>query len=306
MHVLNTLAPVFVVIALGAMLRRMRFVSAGVVRGLNKVVYWVALPALLFSKIVEAPQIGPAAGKTFAVVLAGTLAAIVVGYAMAVVIRVPGRSVGTFVQAVFRGNLAYVGLPVILHAFAGDQHAETLAVLTLAPLVPIYNVVAVVALLASRHKLGRAAVRRMLFQIVTNPLLIACIAGLAAGAVQLRIPVAAGRTLNVLADMTLPAALLAVGGALVGARIRGRILYSASASAIKLAVAPAAGLLTAYALGAGHREMFVGLILLACPTAVASHVLADQLGGDGDLSAATIAITTVLSILPLTVIVAVL
>lgn len=306
MHVLNTLAPVFVVIALGAVLRRSGFLSESFLRELNRVVYWIALPALLFGKIVSAPAIGPAAGKSFAIALAGTLAAVLIGYAVALAMRVPGRSVGTFVQASFRGNLAYVGLPVVLHAFAGNPAAETLAVLTLAPLVPIYNVVAVVALLASRHKLDRSAVLRMLLQIATNPLLLACVAGLAVWTAGLSLPVAAGRTLNVLADMTLPAALIAVGGSLVGARVGNRALQSASAATIKLAVAPAAGLLTAGLIGAAHEETFVALILLACPTAVASHVLADQLGGDGDLSAATIALTTVLSIIPLTLILAVL
>ncbi|MGC9454498.1 MAG: AEC family transporter [Phycisphaerae bacterium] len=306
MHVLNTLAPVFVVIALGALLRRGGFFSANFLRELNRAVYWVALPALLFGKIAAAPRLGVQAGESFAIALAGTIAAVVVGLAVAAVLRVPGRSVGTFVQASFRGNLAYVGLPVVLHAFAGDPQAETLALLALAPLVPIYNVVAVVVLLSSRHKLSRSALGKMLLQIATNPLLLACLAGLAVSAAGLKLPVAAGRTLDVLAGMTLPAALLAVGGALVGARIRGRVLQSASAAVIKLAVAPAVGLSMAYLLGAGRQETFVGLILLACPTAVASHVLADQLGGDGDLSAATIALTTVLSIVPLTVIVAVL
>ncbi|MFP3938056.1 MAG: AEC family transporter, partial [Phycisphaerae bacterium] len=273
-------------------------------RGLNRLVYWVALPALLFGKIVTAPAIGPEAGESFAIALAGTMAAVVVGLAVAAALRVPGQSVGTFVQASFRGNLAYVGLPVVLHAFDGNPQAETLAVLTLAPLVPIYNVVAVVVLLASRHKLSRSAVRKMLLQIATNPLLLSCLAGLAVSAAGAGIPTAADRTLDVLAGLTLPAALLAVGGALVGARLRGRVLQSTSAAMVKLAIAPAVGLLTAYLLSAGREETFVGLILLACPTAVASHVLADQLGGDGDLSAATIALTTVLSIVPLTIIVA--
>ncbi|MFW6065568.1 MAG: AEC family transporter [Planctomycetota bacterium] len=304
MHVLNTLAPVFVVISLGAVLRRSGFLSEAFLRGLNRLVYWVALPALLFGKIVTAPAIGPEAGESFAIALAGTLAAVVVGLAVAAALRVPGQSVGTFVQASFRGNLAYVGLPVVLHAFDGNPQAETLAVLTLAPLVPIYNVVAVVVLLASRHKPSRSAVRKMLLQIATNPLLLSCLAGLAVSAAGAGIPTAADRTLDVLAGLTLPAALLAVGGALVGARLRGRVLQSTSAAMVKLAIAPAVGLLTAYLLSAGREETFVGLILLACPTAVASHVLADQLGGDGDLSAATIALTTVLSIVPLTIIVA--
>ena len=58
MHVLDTLAPVFAVIALGAALRRTGFVSDELLRGLNRVVYWVALPALLFGKIATAPEIG--------------------------------------------------------------------------------------------------------------------------------------------------------------------------------------------------------------------------------------------------------
>ena len=65
MHIINTLLPVFLIIALGALLRKTKFVSAEFVAGLNRLVYWVALPCLLFYKLATASYDYQVAGKTF-------------------------------------------------------------------------------------------------------------------------------------------------------------------------------------------------------------------------------------------------
>ena len=90
-----------------------------------------------------------------------------VGYLVAWLLRVPRHGTGAPVQGGFRGNLAYVGLPAITLALTGadgaiDPAVRTLAVLALALIVPIYNIVAVVVLVAaaalrqaSRQRLAR-------------------------------------------------------------------------------------------------------------------------------------------------------
>ena len=310
MHVINTLAPVFVVIALGAALRRTRFLPEAFFRHASRLVYWVALPCLLFYKIAGAPQIDAAAGGVFLIALIGMAGSIAVAVVFAAAVRMPAPQVGAFVQAGFRGNLAYVGLAVILYAFsapgAGDagRRAQTAAVLALGPLVPIYNVAAVVALLAGGRRLDRAALRKMAVQIATNPLLLASVAGLAVSLSPFRLPPAARRTCEVVGQFALPLALLVVGGALASTRMHGRVTYCVVAAAIKVGVSPAVGYAAAVLLGLGPQETAVGLILLACPTAVASYVLAEQLEGDAALSAGVIVASTLLSIISLSVVVA--
>jgi len=310
MNIINTVLPVFLIIALGAQLRKAGFISAELVTGLNRLVYWVALPVLLFYKIATAAYDYQAAGKTFLVMLIGMLACIAAAYLVAAVMRMPAPLMGTFVQGAFRGNLLYVGLPIIIYSFANSAdysaaEIETLAFLVLASLVPAYNIAAVLALLASRHKLDRHAPARILRQLITNPLIIACLAGAVYSLVFPPLPTIIVRTCAAVGQIALPLALLGVGAALVQGRIIGRHTYVFVGSVIKIAVAPVVGLLAARLLGLGPAETRVALIFLACPTATVSYIMAGQLGGDERLSAAMVLISTILSILSLSLIVAI-
>ena len=155
MYVLNTLIPLLALITLGAALRRWNFAPPGFFREANRLLYWIALPALLFYQTAEATIQGGAALRVFLTLLAGMAASIVLGYLVAFLLRLPGTSVGAFVQGAYRSNLAYVGLPVVLLALAaapGQPMAgsSSLAVLSVAFLIPIYNLTAVIVLLAGR------------------------------------------------------------------------------------------------------------------------------------------------------------
>jgi malate permease and related proteins len=310
MFVIDTLAPVFLIIALGAILRRTGFLSDEVCRGANRLAYWIGLPCLLFVEIAESPLLGPAAVDTFLIAFVGTVAAIVLGYLAARAMRMPGEKVGTFVQSGFRGNLAYIALPVVLYAFSFPDGGETgkqarqLAALALGPLIPIYNVVAVIVLLASQHRLGRAAALRMARQIATNPLLLSCVAGLAWTYWKLPLPSVIHRTCDVMGQFALPTALITVGSTMARTRLVGGLLYPMISSLIKVAAAPAVGYVAALAMGAGPRETVVALILLACPSAVVSYVMVEQIGGDEGQAALGIVISTLLSIVSLGVVVA--
>ena len=321
MYVIDTLAPVFLVIALGAALRRGGFCSAAFVRTAGRLVYWVALPALLFVTIARSSGVQPAALTVFGIVMAGTAACVAAGYVVARLLRMPARQRGAFVQAAFRGNLAYIGLAVVLYGFdsigAAGPGARTTAALALGPIVPIYNVLAVLVLLAGQRKMGWHAVRRITWQIVTNPLLLASVAGLVWSWARWPLPTAAAPTCDVLAQAALPLALLCVGAALgapasadpTGARPRGcssrrRWAYALAAGTIKVGVAPLVGFAAAMAFGAGADETAISLILLACPTAVASYVLAEQLDADHTLAAAAVVVSTLLSVIALSVVVA--
>ncbi len=310
MDVLNTLAPVFLVIALGAILRRAKFISDALIKGANRLVYWVGLPALLFHKLAESQELDRAFGNVFLITVIGMTACVAVGYLVAAVLRLPPARIGAFVQATFRGNLAYVGLAVIFFAFASrggsaaGSSAQTAAILAFAPIVPIYNITAVVVLLAGRGKASIRTILHMCFQIVTNPLLLACVWGAGFSLMGFKLPLAAAHTLQVVGQFALPMALLCIGGVLVSTNVKGRMIPSILAAIIKVGVGPAVGFMVGHLLGAAPREIAVALILLACPTAVASYVLADQLGGDGALAAGAVVVSTILSIISLSVVVA--
>lgn len=300
--------PVFLVIGVGACLRRTGFLSAEFVKRLMRLVYWVGLPCLLFYKTAGASYDYQAAGKTFLVVLIGMFACIIVGYIVTFFLRVDGNKAGTFVQGTFRGNLMYVGLPVIIYSFSDSGgfdvgQMETIAVLVLAFIVPVYNITAVVVLLGGQHKLSRHVAGKILGQIMTNPLFLACVAGIGYSTLFPQLPTAVSRTFAAVGQMALPLALLGIGAAIAEKRAFGRGGLALAASLIKIVVAPVAGLAAVKLLGLGPGETRIALLFLACPTAISSYVLADQLDGDKGLSAAIVVISVLLSVVSLSIVV---
>ncbi|MFQ5649627.1 MAG: AEC family transporter [bacterium] len=308
MSVFNAIAPVFVIIALGAALQRFNFLSEEQVNGLGRLVYWVGLPSLLFYKIATATYTGGAAGKIFLLVVLSMLAGIVISYLLVWLLHLPSQSVGAFVQAAFRGNLAFIGLPVVVYASSGpfvtEPNVETLAVLVLAPIVPVYNIFSVLVLLVGRKRLQMRTLKRLALQIVTNPLVLGSAAGLVVSLTALQLPPSLERTTHAIGQMSLPLALLTIGGSLTTVQLRGSLKYGLIAALIKVAVTPLIGFLLLRASGLGPLESKLALIYLACPTAASSYVLAEQLEGDRATAASAVVISTLLATISLSVAVA--
>ena len=295
---INTLLPVFLIIVLGWLLYRFGFLSAGALHEINRLTYWIGVPCLLFQKIATAEQQTEGAGAILLVVLLTTAIGIALAYLLAFRLRLPSRSVGTFVQGLFRGNLAFVGLPVVLYAFAGPANSaiQSAAVLALGPMVVVYNVAAVLVLIISRESLQRQMLKRLLNGLITNPLLAACLLGVLYSYLALPLPQVADRTLGAIGQMALPLALLCIGGTLAAVRVsRAGLVQSTLAAAGKTLLLPLIGGLIAWLAGLDQDTTRIALIMLACPTASASYILARQLGGDEVLASGTIFISVLLS-----------
>jgi predicted permease len=291
--IVNLLAPIFLVIALGAALQKGGLLPADVLGGFNRLTYWVGLPVLVFVSLAGADQ-GEAAGtgRLVAVLLATTAAMVGVAALCARIFGVAAGAGGTFVQAAFRGNLTFVGLPLILTLPGVPQ---TPALLAVAPLLIAYNVVSVVVLLASRHAVGWAMLRIVGREVVRNPIIVACLLGAGAYAVHLSLPVALDRTLVQLSRMAVPLALICVGAALAATPARGGRGPAAAAAAFKAVVSPLIGYLIGRLAGLDAGGLLVVVIFAACPTAAISYTMVRQLGGDEALAAAAIVLSTIFS-----------
>lgn len=299
---------------LGTVLRATKFVPPVFFRETNRLVYWIGLPCLLFYQTAQITSQGGAAVRILAVLVIGVFVCLALGYLLGWVLNVPKPSMGAFVQGAYRGNLAFVGLPVILFTLeslggaTGDAAAlkeyASIAVLVLAPLIPIYNVVAIVVLTAGRgagdhwlRRLGAAGLR-----VLANPLVISCVGGGLFSLTRLALPTVLGRTLDSIGSITLPLALMGIGASLTVDGMRGGLGRSLASALIKVAAAPLAGWLVAGWMGLSPIETRLAMIYLATPTAAQSFVMAAQLGADEELTANIILLTVVLAIPALAVI----
>lgn len=307
MPVLEILLPVFLIVLLGTILTRVGFLSAGVLGELNRLVYWVGLPSFLFESLAKA-SFGSGAVPLSGVLLGTTVLVGIVACGVAALRGLPRESWGTFVQAATRGNIAYVGLAVIAlasdHAAMGATDMRALALLSMAPTIVLFNVIAVGGLAASRRNAGASVLRSATVELVTNPLLIALALGALVSWSGLALPVWFHKSVYTTGHMALPLALICIGGALVTTKLQGRRVSSFLASFLKIAVAPAIGLALAKLVGLGADETRIALIFLATPTAAASFVLVGKMGGDTPLAAGSVVVSTLLSVLSLAAVLA--
>lgn len=309
-NIINTLSPVFLIIALGVFLQKIRFFTPEFVLKLNKLTYWVGLPSLLFYKIANSSFGFHAAGKTFTVVLSGMVACLICGYIACFIMRNKKSEVGAFVQGAFRGNLVFIGLPIVFYSFAhtsGQQSktAEEICILTISMIVPIYNILAVLVLLASKHQINMRTPIRIGKELLKNPFILSCAAGVAFSSFFDSLPIAIDRTFAAMGKMALPLALLGIGATLANMKDFSHLKISAISTSIKTIIAPLAGWPICILLGLNPMETRIALLMLACPTAISSFVLSQQLGGDETLSASIVAMTSLASIISFSAILAI-
>jgi malate permease and related proteins len=307
--VFNVLAPVFLLIALGVVLQRTHFVSGGFLREANKVTYWLGLPALLFSNLATSLHQAAGAEVMLNTLLLATALVIATGYLAAWILRLHSPRVGTFVQGAFRGNLAYVGLPIVYSLpdvpSASGLSIRAAAVIAIAPMLVLYNVIGVTVLITSQHNLSRAMVKPLLKQLATTPPLIATLAGFAWALTGIPLPPAIALSFDWLGQMALPLALLGIGGALAQSRAGQEWRVPVTAALVKTIASPIFGYFIGRQLGLSGVELAVVMIFLATPTAGISYTMATQLKGDEPLASSTILFSTIIAIASLSVVLAI-
>ncbi|MGZ8429391.1 MAG: AEC family transporter [Candidatus Deferrimicrobiaceae bacterium] len=296
MDILQAVLPVFLVIAIGAAARRFRFIGDPFIDTANMLVYYLLLPALLFYKIGTSNF-----REAFnAPLVIGGYAATVATFLLAVFLsRALGISPaerGSFVQGAFRANLAYVGLPIVLSA-AGDIGLRKGGIL-LGFMVPLINSLAIVALILPHGDgKGRAGenARRIGLQLATNPLILSSFLGIVWSMLKLPVPPLVDNTLEILSSATLPLSLLCLGGSFSFERARSGFRLAALSAGMKTLLLTAIAVALYRWMGLSGLDLRVGVIMMGCPTAVITYVMASQLNGDTDLAGTIIVLSTAAS-----------
>ncbi|MCC5021857.1 MAG: hypothetical protein J6386_04675 [Candidatus Synoicihabitans palmerolidicus] len=176
MTIINLLAPLFLIIALGAALQRGGMLSEVVVAGVNKLLYWVGLPAAVFHALVAAEAGAAGSGVLLMLMEGATLLNAGLSWLEALWWGVKRSARGTFTQAALRGNLSCIGLPLLL-SIPGVPIGQ--AMLAFAPMLILHNALTVGVLVASQHGTGRGMWKPIITEIGQNPIILASVAGVA-------------------------------------------------------------------------------------------------------------------------------
>ena len=294
--ILLALAPVFLVIVVGAVMRRNGFPGEGFWAPAERLTYYLLFPCLVVSTLAEADlaQLGTVLPMAAAILSAIALTTVAL-FAVRAPLAIDGPRFTSILQGAIRQN-TYIGLAIAaaFHGVAG----LTAAAVAVVVIVPTVNVISVIAL--ARYGAGQPlSLAGTAKQLVQNPLILSSLGGLALNVTGIGVPIVLDDILTILGRAALAFGLLAVGGALDLTALRASGGVALSTCGIKLIAMPLLTLAGCLAFGATGVEAFVAVMFNGLPTATNSYILARQLGGDAKLMAGVTTLETALSALTL-------
>ena len=296
--VLESLFPVFALVLLGALLKQWGMTNDPFLKTADRLIYFIFFPALLFWKIGGGAQSDLDFGLCWAGLLA-VLGVYLLSTAFILLRPVGTFQAGAFSQATYRFN-TYVGVAIVMNATgeAGLRHFGLL----IGVLIPFINVLAVTTLIwFSGTALAPGQQLKMTLKaLISNPLIVACICGLLYSRLGIGFAPFIDNTLALGASITLPMALLSIGGALTFTTVRAYLPLTAWAALFKLVLLPIMGYFSLRLFQVSGLPLRVGMIFFALPASTALYVLSAQLNSDTRYASAAIVLSTILSFFPLT------
>jgi predicted permease len=300
LSILNSLVPVFLIILLGYGLQKSNFPGASFWPGAEQLIYYLLFPALLFSSTSKATW----ALHNVTAMIWALLSAMFVITVLLLLLRTRLSKKDKAFTSIFQGSIrftTYIGLAAAFALF-GEEGLQ-LAAMLITVMIPLVNILSVMVLVRfGGEDNGWLWIFRT---VVRNPLIIACLLGMATNFSGLSIPGVLDNFITILGRASLPLGLLAVGASMQLNTIRTTGPEVIKACFIKLIILPGLMWCACYLFQADKLSTAVAVLFAALPGSPLSYILAKQLGGDSKLMAGIVTVQTGVSMITLPVIVAI-
>lgn len=295
---LNATMPVFFTIFIGYILKRIKMTNDNFVAVANKFNFKVTLPAMLFLDLASTDIRNNFDMKYVLFCAAVTTVMFFLIWGGARLFIKDKSLIGAFVQSSYRSSAAVLGVAFIQNIYGTSGMAPIMII----GCVPLYNIYAVIVLtLEGRgNSHGREAIRNSVINIAKNPIILGIAAGVLASLVNLHLPHIINKTINNLAVMASPLALVAIGAGFEGRKAIAKIKPTLVSAFIKTMALPGVFLPLAIWFGFRDQALVALIIMLGSPTTPSSYIMAKNMNNDGVLSSSIIVTTTLLSSLTLT------
>ena len=303
---INAVSPILLTVVIGYILKRLGLLPADIAKAINKLVFRVFLPVMLFNNIYKISDLGSfRAGyiiySVFAVIILFALC-----LAFVVVFTKDPKKRASLLQGSFRANYALIGIP-LAEALFGAEGVAVASILS-AFTIPTFNILAVISLSIFRDGNEKPNVKKILIGIAKNPL----IQGVAAGAVALLIRALfvkvgiefrltdiepAYKVITWLTNLASPLSLLVLGAQFEFSAVAALKREIISGVVIRNLIVPTLGLGVAYIFfkDFGGAEFASLVAVFATPIAVSSVPMAQEMDADVTLSGQLVVWSTVFS-----------
>lgn len=295
---LSITAPIFILITLGAWLCHIKFINQEFINVSSKFIFNIGLPIILFTSTAAHDFRHLINFSHIALMIITTLLVYIFSALTANSVIDTPRDKGVFVQGAFRGNLIILGL-----AFCANAYPEKgIAIATIPTAITIisYNLLSIYTLNNSLHQQG-ASFKKNVVDIIKNPLIIGIMLGLFANLISLPTPDIIVQSNQYIAKMTLPLALIAIGGSLNFLQIKQNIKAAFVASLWKILLSPIILVILLFFIPVDPIAAGVLFLLVASPTATASVIMVKSMNGNSDMAAKIVILSTLLSLFTVTI-----
>lgn len=216
-------------------------------------------------------------------------------------LRVSAFQAGTFSQTTYRFN-TYIGMAIVLTNL-GEIGIKYFGIL-ISFAIPLINLFAVSLLIwFGGKKTGTyQRIKSGLQAVVSNPLILGCLAGIAFSRSELHFPTFIDNTLQLISMVTLPLALLSIGSSLTLRGVKSHFHLSLVAAFLKLVIMPLVGYGLLILFKVETIPFKVAMIFFSLPASTAIYVLSSQLNSDTELASCSILLSTLLSFLTLSLV----
>jgi predicted permease len=298
MTIATTIIPIFVVILVGLVIQRRNFFPPEFSGPANRLVYYVAIPAMIFGSVAKSDFTVWFSPLTIGITLLSAATIYLTAGLAHRYLDVDADQVGTFIQSAGHGNIGYMGLAVATY-YLGDiglAHASVIGGF----LMILQNILSVTALsIYAAGRRARPARFSLAGKIMGNPVILAVLTGMVFSIGHIALPVILQRSLKIISDLALPMALLLIGGSLSFGQVRKYWKISLFTTVLKLLALPGVGFALFTLFGISGNAMTAAIILMGCPTATITYVMSKQMYGDFSLATASITLSTLASALTL-------
>lgn len=295
---LNATIPIFLMMLLGMLFRKLGWMDEVFAAKMNKFVFLVPLPVLLFEQLatVDFSEVWDIKFILFCFVVT----AISITISTLISLLWKDRSIkGEFIQATYRSSAALLGIAFIQNIYG----TAGMAPLMIIGSVPLYNIMAVVVLSVFKpgnNSFDKALVKKTLKGIATNPIIIGIVAGFVWSALKLPMPSILHKTVSSIGATATPMGLMSMGATFEMKKETSKMKPTLVAVFMKLIGFCAIFLPVAAMLGFRNEQLIAILVMLGSATTVSSFVMARSMGHEGTLSSGVIMMTTLLSAFTLT------
>ncbi|MDD4000798.1 MAG: AEC family transporter [Bacilli bacterium] len=290
---IEVVLPILVYILLGIFAKKMRWIGEKGLSEANKIIYYVFFPTIIFKTIYNSHLEESFNGKLILYFLIMFSLFFLLLYFVIPLFIKEKPVQGSVIQGIYRGNLILYAIPVLSTIFGDDNIGVASVCISL--VTPFVNILCVI--LFEKKRGTKAKFGKLLLSILKNPIIIGALFGIFFKVLDIKLPTVFEKVVFDMSSAVTPFALVLLGAGLNIGKVREDRWLLLFVCISKLVIMPLVFVGFGYLLGFRGIALATIFALTSVPTAVSSHVMAEEMGGDGTLAGEIVCFTSLFSII---------